>query len=101
MSVVQVYKDAYRVTKSKFFFPPEQFDLTSEEPRPFIHCLNFIYAHKFYARKQVKNNYSTVDIHLKGALGKSASVAAPQVVSQKAIIIPRLTTALNPKLLSD
>ena len=33
MSVVEVYKDAYRVTKSKFFFPPEQFDLTSEEPQ--------------------------------------------------------------------
>ena len=66
-----------------------------------MYCLNFIYAHKFYARKQVRNNYRTVDIHLKGALGKSASVTARQVVNQKAIIIPRLTTALNPKLLSD
>ena len=66
-----------------------------------MYCLNFIYAHKFYARKQVRNNYPTVDIHLEGALGKSASVTARQVVNQKAIIIPRLTTALNPKLLSD
>ena len=27
------FKDAYRVTKSKFFFSPEQFDLTSVEPQ--------------------------------------------------------------------
>ena len=35
MSVVQVYKDAYRVTKSKSPPPPapEQFDLTSVEPQ--------------------------------------------------------------------
>ena len=74
--------------------------LTFKFTRDLLYIVSILFTHT-NARKQVKNNYLTVDIHLKGALGKSASVTAPQVVNQKVIIIPRLTTALNPKLLSD